>query len=310
MGVIKCGGFQMDKVQVVSFSGGRTSAFLVYLLKQKAKSEGIDVKYVFMDTGGEHPATYKFVKDVIKYFDIDLVCLQAEVDPELGKGIRHKVVNPEDLKFDLSIFEKLVKKHGNFTTGRPYCTARLKTQVFESYCNDTFGRGNYDTWIGIRADEPNRLPKPVDEESSAHHKKKASLRYLAEISDWGKEDIIDWWGAQSFDLDIAGDQHLGNCIFCVKKSAIKIALAERDEPERYKLWNRMVSGPDNVRLMPADKFGIGHIYRQWATPSQIIASFSDVPTDTLRQRVYKTKQNDSFCSESCEAFGQEEIPND
>lgn len=289
---------------IVSFSGGRTSAYLVYLMEQKRINEGWDVEYIFMDTGGEHEATYKFVRDVINHFNINLTCLRSVVDPELGNGIRHEVVNPNDLKFDLSIFKRLVKKHGNFTVGRPYCTARLKTLVYEHFCDKTFGRNNYQTWIGIRADEPRRLPKKVDENTTLHHKKKSELRYLAEISDWGKEEIIDWWSDQDFDLEIAGDQHLGNCIFCVKKSAIKIALAERDEPEKYRKWNDLVTNAKNVRLMPSDRYGIGHIYRQWATPDSIIKVFSDVSTDDLRQRVYKTKQNESECSESCEAFGQ------
>lgn len=290
---------------VVSFSGGRTSAYLVYLMEQKRINYGWDVSYVFMDTGGEHEATYKFVRDIIKHFGINLICLKAVVDPELGNGIRHKIVNPNDLKFDLSIFKRLVKKYGNFTTGRPYCTARLKTLVYEDFCNKVFGRNNYQTWIGIRADEPKRLPKKIDDTSSAHQKKKANLKYLAEISDFSKEDIVDWWSEQDFDLEIGGDQHLGNCVFCVKKSAIKIALAQRDEPDKYKLWDGMVSDKENVRLMPADKFGVGHIYRQWATPDSIIKSFSDVTTSDLRMRVYKSKQDDSVCSESCEVFGQE-----
>ena len=50
---------------VVSFSGGRTSAYLVWLFEQKRKKENINVEYVFCDTGAEHPKTYKFIKDVV-----------------------------------------------------------------------------------------------------------------------------------------------------------------------------------------------------------------------------------------------------
>ncbi|AUR93167.1 phosphoadenosine phosphosulfate reductase family protein [Vibrio phage 1.184.A._10N.286.49.A5] len=42
-------------INVVSFSGGRTSAYLVHLMEQKRKLEGWDVRYLFMDTGAEHP---------------------------------------------------------------------------------------------------------------------------------------------------------------------------------------------------------------------------------------------------------------
>lgn len=40
-------------INVVSFSGGRTSAYLLWLMEQKRQA-GEDVYYVFMDTGAEH----------------------------------------------------------------------------------------------------------------------------------------------------------------------------------------------------------------------------------------------------------------
>lgn len=285
---------------VVSFSGGRTSGYLVYLMEKKRIEENLDVEYIFMDTGAEHPETYKFVKNIVKFFNIDLICLQAVVSPDLGDGIRCKVVDKNNLKWDLSLFKQILKKHGNFTVNRPYCTARLKTQVFDDYCKKTYGKGNFKTWIGIRADEPKRLPKEITEKSTNHQVIKSKLNYLAEISDFTKGDVTEWWSKQLFDLGIAGDQHLGNCIFCIKKGANKIALAARDEPEKFKEWNEMVTDEKNVRLMPADKFGIGHIYRQWTSPEQIIKLFSDHSSEELRMRIYKTKQNESECSESCE----------
>lgn len=38
-------------INVVSFSGGRTSAYLLWLMEQKRRA-GKDVHYVFMDTQG------------------------------------------------------------------------------------------------------------------------------------------------------------------------------------------------------------------------------------------------------------------
>ncbi len=39
----------MSVTHVVSFSGGRTSAYLVHLMEQRRRA-GEDVRYVFMDT--------------------------------------------------------------------------------------------------------------------------------------------------------------------------------------------------------------------------------------------------------------------
>lgn len=75
----------MSVTHVVSFSGGRTSAYLVHLMEQRRKA-GEDVRYVFMDTGAEHPGTYKFIREVVSNWGIDLICLRVDVNPELGKG--------------------------------------------------------------------------------------------------------------------------------------------------------------------------------------------------------------------------------
>ncbi|TVW03486.1 hypothetical protein AZK16_10440, partial [Streptococcus pneumoniae] len=69
-------------INVVSFSGGRTSAYLLWLMEQKRRA-GKDVHYVFMDTGCEHPMTYRFVREVVKFWDIPLTVLQVDINPEL-----------------------------------------------------------------------------------------------------------------------------------------------------------------------------------------------------------------------------------
>ena len=83
----------MSVTNVVSFSGGRTSAYLVHLMEQRRRA-GEDVRYVFMDTGAEHPGTYKFIREVVSNWGIDLICLRVDVNPELGKGIRRQLPRP------------------------------------------------------------------------------------------------------------------------------------------------------------------------------------------------------------------------
>ena len=73
------------KNHIVSFSGGRTSAYMVWLFQQKSLRENINVEFVYCDTGAEHPATYKFIKDVVKHYDINLTCLRCLINPEKGK---------------------------------------------------------------------------------------------------------------------------------------------------------------------------------------------------------------------------------
>lgn len=60
---------------VVSFSGGRTSAFLCSLIKKSYPK----AKFIFCDTGAEHPNTYTFIRQCNEFFDLDLICLRALV---------------------------------------------------------------------------------------------------------------------------------------------------------------------------------------------------------------------------------------
>ncbi|WP_272536947.1 phosphoadenosine phosphosulfate reductase family protein [Providencia sp. PROV206] len=202
-------------INASSFSGGRTSAFMVHLLERKAAKENLTIKHVFMDTGAEHPKTYEFIRNVAKHWNIDLVCLRLVIDPELGKANTYKVISVDEIGHDLQPWIDACSKYGTPYVHGAFCTRTMKTEVFTRYCKETFGE--YHTWLGIRADEPKRL------------KEREGVSYLADISDVEKQDILDWWAEQPFDLDLP--EHLGNCVFCVKKGINKIALATRDEPE-------------------------------------------------------------------------------
>lgn len=269
-------------INVVSFSGGRTSAYLVHLMEERRK-RGEEVHYIFMDTGAEHPKTYDFVRNVANYWNINVTCLRVIPAPELGQPSTYEVLDIAEIKPDLIPWRRVLAKYGHPYVGGAFCTDRMKTVPFTKYCQEVFGRGNYQTWLGMRADEPKRI-KRVD-----------SFSYLADISDFEKQDVLDWWKEQPFDLGI--QEHLGNCVFCIKKSMQKVALATKDEPELAgdfidaiygELWNRR-----------------GHpiMYRGGHTLTSLIALFGDTERDELASRMHSMRQYDTgSCSESCEAF--------
>lgn len=275
---------------VVSFSGGRTSAYLVHLMEKKRKSHGLDVIYVFMDTGAEHPNTYEFVRNVSKHFAVEITCLRVDVNPELGKGNSYKVVSIDEICQDLQPWKDMIKKYGVPYYGGAFCTGRMKLGPFTKYCNDNFGKGNYITWLGIRSDEPKRLSE------------KDGIRFLAEISDFEKSDVIDWWSEQDFDLGI--DEWNGNCVFCMKKSDLKLAAAQRDNPEHYIEFLEMLES-DEVRT--GDKAGSrDSMYRKKRSIQQVVAMFDGSTGNEIKSRIRGAKMNDTgSCSESCEVFNCE-----
>ena len=51
---------------------------------EEQRKAGNNVCYIFMDTGCEHPLTYRFIREVVKFWDIPLTVLQVDINPELG----------------------------------------------------------------------------------------------------------------------------------------------------------------------------------------------------------------------------------
>lgn len=277
---------------VVSFSGGRTSAYLVHLMEQRRKA-GEDVHYIFMDTGCEHPMTYRFVREVVKFWDLPLTVLQVDINPDLGQPNGYTVWEPKDIQTRMPVlkpFMDMVKKYGTPYVGGAFCTDRLKLVPFTKYCNDHFGKGNYTTWIGIRSDETARL------------KPKQGIRYLAEISDFEKQDVIEWWSHQPFDLLIP--EHLGNCIFCIKKSTQKLGLACRDEPGAMLIFNDLVTGThvrDGHRSSPKEVMYRGHLSLDGIAKMYSTGDYQELYREMVAARKFDT----GSCTESCEIFGNQ-----
>lgn len=267
---------------VVSFSGGRTSAYLVHLMEQKRINDGWDVDYVFCDTGAEHPKTYEFVRQVAEHFNINITYLRAVISQEKGVGVSYEVV--ENIGYDLSMFADISRKYGApFNPGGAHCTQHLKTIPYTKYCNDKYGKGNYTTWLGIRIDEQRRL-KPKD-----------GYKYLAEISSMSKNDILGWWSDQSFNLDL--DEWLGNCVFCIKKPINRIALATLSEPEMAKNFSQMLEANDS------NENHKGAIYRGRLTLNMVADFYSGLDADSIISTSRIRKGCAVEQGESCEVFG-------
>tara|TARA_R110000782_G_scaffold133588_1_gene225943 strand:+ start:42 stop:941 length:900 start_codon:yes stop_codon:yes gene_type:complete len=288
---------------IVSFSGGRTSAYLCHAMK---KIHGDNVDFIFFNTGAEHPKTYEFIKKVNKEFDLNLTCLQVDINKN-GHHRKNKnsysIVDINSMSCNLSAFSDVMGRYGRPSFGMASCTREMKSKVSNKYVKDNYLKGEFSVWLGIRIDEPKRI----------NLENKDSLRYMAEVSDFDKQDVLDWWSAMPFDLEI--DEHLGNCVFCVKKSIIKVALAARDEPALAEEWAGALNDANNRDDLtnPTYRAGnaVGVIYRGYNSFGSIIKMFSEHSRGEIESRIRGGKNNDSnSCSESCEAFGQQDMFNE
>lgn len=320
--------------KVVSFSMGRSSGKTVLLALDEFGVENVDI--VLMDTGAEHPLSYQFAKDMVEYFGVNVVCLRGDFDQPLGKAVSYSVVEIGELKHDLKPFKAMMKKYGTPYIGGMFCTDRMKLQPFKKYCDNKYGKNNYETILGIRADEPKRL------------RDKPFISYLADLCDDDKQDVLDFWSEQVFDLQI--EEWNGNCVFCPKKSNLKLVAAQRDNPSLYIEWVEAIN-EESVRLVDsrtasymksvgvkeytplcqnrtseklsllikkynsnlftsrnkkwrsyAEKASL-KMYRGNQSLEQLIAKFDGSTGEEIKARIRGSKMIDTnSCSESCEVF--------
>lgn len=199
-------------IHVVSFSGGRTSAYLVHLMEQRRIKEDLDVRYIYMDTGAEHPKTYEFIKNVVSHWGVNLTCLRVVVNPSLGQGNSYEVIQVSEIKHDLGPWKAIVKKYGLPYPAGAFCTREMKFNPVTKYCKDNFDE--YTTWIGIRADNHYWIGKldsnliyeiDADNDANAEYAKKQVIKLR-------KDDEIDQYEAREYwDLIESSDDVKDDC---------------------------------------------------------------------------------------------------
>lgn len=139
----------------ISFSGGRTSAYLLWrVLQAHGGKLPEEAQVLFCNTGKEEEATLRFVRDCGQRWGVDIVWLEYTgsgewVQCDFGSAAR----NGEP-------FEAVIVQRGGNLPNRMarYCSSELKTRTMHRYLR-WGGWTEWDTFIGIRADEPRRVAK-------------------------------------------------------------------------------------------------------------------------------------------------------
>ena len=288
----------------VSFSGGRTSAVMTKLCLEKYGNTH-DIQVTFANTGCEHPDTLRFVDACDRNWGFQTVWLEAEVTHEKGIGVRHKIVSYETASRNGEPFEEVVRKYGIFNPVKPSCTTRLKTDVMESYLRSLgWVRGkkiNYDTAIGIRADEMDRI---------SCRAKEARFVYPMVDAGWTKQMVIDYM--KQFEWDLAIPEHLGNCTWCWKKTLRKHLTLAQDHPEVFNFPAKMEekyghAHPHMKGKRPQD--GKRVFFRQFLSAEDILKKAQteqfvrfDDPNFDPRKHWDESLDRQTGCNESCEVY--------
>lgn len=274
---------QVARRLLVSFSGGRTSALMTHRLLCDRTHDEIVV--VFANTGQEHWRTLEFVHACDKHLSFATVWLEAAINPERGQGTTATVTSYEDASRVGEPFHAMIQKYGIPNPNFPHCTRELKINPIHSYARSVLGweRGSYDTAIGIRADEFDRMSAAAE---------KDRIIYPLVKSGTTKADVLRFWAAMPFDLDLP--EHLGNCTWCWKKSLRKHLLLARENPEVFRFPSDMEAMYPNAG--PGDIDRPRRFFRKNRTVADIFALASD------HVRIEQSELNlQSSCEETCEA---------
>jgi 3'-phosphoadenosine 5'-phosphosulfate sulfotransferase (PAPS reductase)/FAD synthetase len=214
-------------MNVLSFSGGRTSAYML----AKYKDE-IDL-VVFCNTGKEAEGTLDFVRKCGEYFDKEIIWL--EYNPTSVN--KYDIVTFETASRNGEPFERLIHKNKFLPNRRMrFCTVEMKALTIKRYLKRGLKKkiDSVNMYLGIRKDEPNRYFKLKN--TNRNGWENTMPLYKDDVT---KEFVLEFWKQQPFDLNI--HSHEGNCDLCFLKGLSKKVELLKEKPEIAKWWIEMES---------------------------------------------------------------------
>jgi 3'-phosphoadenosine 5'-phosphosulfate sulfotransferase (PAPS reductase)/FAD synthetase len=228
--------FKIDSPTCISFSGGRTSAYMLWRVLQSNNGLPEEAKVCFANTGKEDEATLRFVDRCSKEWDVPITWVEYQNAEETKD--RFKVVTFETASRNGEPFEAIIRKRNYLPNPvSRFCTVEMKVRAIHRYLK-SIGWTEWESMLGIRADEQRRLAKIGNQDYGKHEEKVAPLGR----SGVTKEMVGEFWRNQSFDLElpnINGITYHGNCDLCFLKGASQIFSLISEKPERAVWWAKM-----------------------------------------------------------------------
>jgi 3'-phosphoadenosine 5'-phosphosulfate sulfotransferase (PAPS reductase)/FAD synthetase len=222
---------------LISFSGGRTSAYMLrMILDAHGGTLPDDVHVCFANTGKEREETLRFVHECGTRWNVRVRWLEwrsrrrsmpaAERFAEVGFNSAARAGEP---------FKALVadKKYTPNSLAR-FCTEELKVNTMRAFM-EAQGLTSWTNVIGLRADEMLRVFKRLAANDAGKSPWETAMPLVKGKA--RKPDVMAFWAAQPFDLGLADGE--GNCDLCFLKSKKRLMHAIRKEPHRARDWIEM-----------------------------------------------------------------------
>lgn len=262
--------FKILGLTCMSVSGGRTSA---YLLKRTLRSNGGRLPdgtlCLFCNTGKEEEATLRFVRDITLFWGVPITWL------EYREGGAFEVVSFETASRNGAPFEAVIRQRSGVLPNpvSRYCSSELKTRTMHRYLR-SLGWDEWETMLGIRADEPYRVAKfrfnPHPETKDEFVRIPLADAFVTAA------DVGQFWNEQEFDLDlpnIRGKTMHGNCDLCFLKPAHQVFSLIAEKPQRAVWW------ADKEKQSAAVTHGDGGLFRKDRANYSQMARYAEQQAD-------------------------------
>jgi 3'-phosphoadenosine 5'-phosphosulfate sulfotransferase (PAPS reductase)/FAD synthetase len=242
--VVISNSYYLKEPTIISFSGGRTSAYLLYQIIQAHGGELPDYVYpVFANTGKEMPQTLDFIKDCEEHWGCKVYWMELSHIIEDGKGptekdrkwmFKYKETDYKNCSRNGEPFEIVINHYNKLpnATNR-FCTYLLKQRAI-TWFERINGLKHPDQVLGLRYDEPRRVHNIINKDNK--YQDKLCPLYTEKVT---QETIKKFWDSSNFDLKLVarnGHTILGNCDMCFLKGKKQTMDIMRSRPELSDWW--------------------------------------------------------------------------
>lgn len=225
--------FKIDGPTCISFSGGRTSAYMLWRVLQSNGGLPAGAVVCFANTGKEEEATLAFVEECQDRWGVPITWI--EYAPETAWGFVQVVRRTANRTGEP--FQKLNRSRKFLPNPvARFCTVELKILPAIKLMR-ALGFEEHDNLIGMRADEPDRVA--TVRASPSGGKKGVDRRVPLADAGISNQDVLAFWRSQPFDLGlpvINGKTMHGNCDLCFLKPPFQRLSLIREKPSRAVWW--------------------------------------------------------------------------